>query len=29
MNAFEWLGVILIVLFFAALIDTRLHPRNQ
>jgi hypothetical protein len=29
MSAFEWVGVVLVVLFFAALIDNRLHARNH
>jgi hypothetical protein len=29
MSAFEWVGVVFVVLFFAALIDSRLHARNH
>jgi hypothetical protein len=29
MSAFEWVGVVLVVLFFAALIDNRMHARNH
>ena len=29
MSAFELVGAGLVVLFFAALIDTRLHTRNH